>query len=203
MNKYRPNAFNNLSSFCDSLVNLAVIYQIKNSTSNSAFNMYYISVIMEPDSNVANIDYNNFLRESNNKLLSDDFIRNRIYYDYALEKTDSKVINEDKSEFCFIDSLEANPYINSKNEREISFVCMKWGNKYDSEYVNKLYRGIKRNTTKKFDFFCITEDKNNLDSEIKILELDIEFKGWMRKSILFNNKCILKRYSLKLNFLEG
>ena len=66
---------------------------------------------------------------------------------------------------------------------------MKWGTKYDSEYVNKLYRGIKRNTNKKFDFYCITEDIANLNSEIKTLELDIEFKGWMRKSILFNYKC--------------
>ena len=66
---------------------------------------------------------------------------------------------------------------------------MKWGKKYDSEYVNKLLRGIKRNTTKKFDFFCITEDKENLDSEIKTMEIDMEFKGWMRKSILFDFKC--------------
>jgi len=66
---------------------------------------------------------------------------------------------------------------------------MKWGKKYDSEYVNKLYRGIERNTSKNFDFFCITEDEQNLVPEILTLKLDMEFKGWMRKSILFDYKC--------------
>jgi len=66
---------------------------------------------------------------------------------------------------------------------------MKWGTKYESEYVNKLFRGIKRNINRKFDFYCITEKNSNLDPEIKTLELDMEFKGWMRKSILFDYKC--------------
>lgn len=116
LNKYRPNAFNNLSAFCDSLVNLAVIYQTKNSNSISAHNMYYISVILEPTNNVANIDYNNFLRECNNKLLSDDFIRNRIYYDSVLDKFDEKFNEDCKNEFCFIDSLQANPYVDNDSD---------------------------------------------------------------------------------------
>lgn len=66
---------------------------------------------------------------------------------------------------------------------------MKWGKRYDAEYVNKLFRAIKRNTNRCFDFFCITEDKDNLENEIKCLQLDIGFKGWMRKSILFSFKC--------------
>jgi hypothetical protein len=125
LSKYRQNAFNNLSSFCDSLVNLAVIYQFKNSTSISAFNMYYLSVMLEPSNNVANIDYNNFLRESNNKLLSDDFIRNRINYDSILDKIEGKFYEDNKNEFCFIESIQANPYINCVIESNL----MKFFNK--------------------------------------------------------------------------
>jgi hypothetical protein len=67
---------------------------------------------------------------------------------------------------------------------------MKWGTKYDAEYVNKLYRGIKRNFNKySFNFFCITDNSDSLDENIKPLPLECEFKGWMRKSILFAPQC--------------
>jgi hypothetical protein len=44
---------------------------------------------------------------------------------------------------------------------------VKWGTRYGSEYVNKLYRGIKRNTTIDFDFYCCTDDASGLSDEIK------------------------------------
>ena len=71
----------------------------------------------------------------------------------------------------------------------LSIVCIKWGTKYGSDYVNKLYKGFKRNLNKKFNFFCITDNTDNLDSEIRTMELECEFKGWMKKSVLFNKKC--------------
>ncbi len=81
--------------------------------------MYYISVILEPSNDIANIDYNNFLRESNNKQLSDDFIRNRIYYNSLLETRNEKSNEDCKDEFCFIDSLQANPYIYNESESNL------------------------------------------------------------------------------------
>jgi hypothetical protein len=68
---------------------------------------------------------------------------------------------------------------------------MKWGTKYGADYVNKLFKGFKRNMTKDFQFFCITDNTENLEPEIKTLQLECEFKGWMKKSILFNKKCLL------------
>lgn len=90
--------------------------------------MYYISVLLEPTNNVANIDYNNFLRECNNKLLSDDFIRNRIYYDSVLEQLDGKLVEENKNEFCFIDSLQANPFVINEAESIKIFLIINRGN---------------------------------------------------------------------------
>ena len=61
--KYKPNNLNSISSFTDSLINLAVIYQIHHKETNTAFNMYCLAILIEPNNEVANIDFNNYLRE--------------------------------------------------------------------------------------------------------------------------------------------
>lgn len=62
---FKANNLNSIASFTDSLVNLAVIFQYHHKETNSAFNMYYLAILIEPDNNVANIDFNNYLREVN------------------------------------------------------------------------------------------------------------------------------------------
>lgn len=71
----------------------------------------------------------------------------------------------------------------------VNIVCLKWGTKYGPEYVNKLYAGVKRNTTKKFKFWCFTEDAIGIDKEINVVplvyadRLDI----WWNKIYLFSD----------------
>jgi len=72
---------------------------------------------------------------------------------------------------------------------EFSVVCLKWGTKYEPDYVNKLYGGVKKHLTVNFCFYCITDNGDNLESEIKVLSLESKFKGWMKKSILFSKHC--------------
>lgn len=72
-----------------------------------------------------------------------------------------------------------------------SFICMKWGKKYGAVYVNKLFNGVKRNFKKEFTFHCITDDFTGLDSEIKTISLNCDFKGWMKKSYLFSQEISL------------
>ena len=72
---------------------------------------------------------------------------------------------------------------------EFSVICLKWGTKYGPDYVNKLYRGVKKHLTVNFCFYCITDNGDNLESEIKVLNLESKFKGWMKKSILFSKHC--------------
>ena len=38
--------------------------------------------------------------------------------------------------------------------------------RYGADYVNKLYRGIMKNTTKKVVFYCFTDDVSDLLLEI-------------------------------------
>jgi len=37
-------------------------------------------------------------------------------------------------------------------------ICMKWGTKYGSEYVNRLYNMVNRHTTLPFKMVCLTDD---------------------------------------------
>ena len=69
----------------------------------------------------------------------------------------------------------------------VKIICLKWGAKYPSEYVNHLYRMINNHLTIPFEFYCITDDSNGLYPEVNVLDLDIEegLKGWWYKLQLF------------------
>jgi tetratricopeptide (TPR) repeat protein len=88
---YMKSSLNSISVYADSLVNLAVIFQIKYKETLTSFNMFILALLCEPENTVGNIDLNGFLRENNFKDLSDKFILHRILYDL---KADSLLINQ-------------------------------------------------------------------------------------------------------------
>jgi hypothetical protein len=69
-------------------------------------------------------------------------------------------------------------------------VCLKWGDKYGPEYVNKLYRMVQRNLTVDHEFICFTENPANLDLGIKVVDLELMpgIEGWWYKPMFFNPK---------------
>lgn len=54
---------------------------------------------------------------------------------------------------------------------KINVICIKWGNVYSSDDVNKLYRAVKRNTTLDVDFYCFTENSKQLEKDIIVKPL--------------------------------
>ena len=68
-------------------------------------------------------------------------------------------------------------------------VCVKWGNKYISQYANVLYNMVKRHTTVPFEFHCITDDPKGLDPHIKTIKLpnDPWIKTWWSKLWMFGS----------------
>ena len=40
----------------------------------------------------------------------------------------------------------------------MNIICMKWGNKFPVEYVNRLYAMVSRNMIGDFRFVCFTEN---------------------------------------------
>ena len=68
-------------------------------------------------------------------------------------------------------------------------ICVKWGNKYISQYANVLYNMVKRHTTLPFEFHCITDNPTGLDSHIKTIKLpnDPWLKTWWSKLWMFGS----------------
>ena len=189
LENYTNNKLNNRASLSDSLVNLAVIFQIENKDISVSLDMYILSILVDEDNSVSNVNYNNYLRECNFKTKSDIYINKRIQY--ALNDYSINIIPED--------ALIKNE--NEKNDESLIFITMKWGKKYDADYLNKLYNGIKKNISKSFSFYCITEMPEGLNKEIKIINLETKFKGWMKKCMLFDEKIINQLESIKENSL--
>ena len=73
-------------------------------------------------------------------------------------------------------------------------VCVKWGNKYPSQYANVLNSMVKRHTTVPFQFHCLTDDPTGVDSEINIIKLpnDPWIKSWWSKLWMFSPDMPLK-----------
>lgn len=64
-------------------------------------------------------------------------------------------------------------------------VCVKVGNKYGPEYVNKLRNMVARNTNIPHRFLCLTDDPNGLDVEWS--PIGCEYPGWWSKLVLFKS----------------
>ncbi len=72
---------------------------------------------------------------------------------------------------------------------DINILCVKWGDKFSADYVNKLYNMTQRNLTLPHKFICLTEDATDLNKGITPLPLtrnDLEY-CW-NKLILFEKK---------------
>jgi len=68
-------------------------------------------------------------------------------------------------------------------------ICLKAGNLYSAEYVNNLYCGIKRNTSRPFKFICFTDDSSDIMSEVETRPLPTNrypLKGWWWKLWFFS-----------------
>ena len=85
----------------------------------------------------------------------------------------------------------------------IKVVCLKWGTKYGPEYVNRLYRMVKKHMTLPFTFTCITENSEGLNPEIQIQPLpDLGLKGWWYKLLIFKRGFLDTSSGDKVLFLD-
>ena len=69
----------------------------------------------------------------------------------------------------------------------MNILTLKVHDKYSAEYVNKLYRSLKRNSTTDFKFFCYTEDPFGLDEGIFVVPIpDVEKYARQFHKIIFH-----------------
>jgi len=70
----------------------------------------------------------------------------------------------------------------------VTICCIKWGDKYGPEYVNRLFNMVQRNVhLAAYDFVCFTEDRTGIDPHIRIVPLLCDLEGWWQKIALFKN----------------
>ena len=74
-----------------------------------------------------------------------------------------------------------------ETQQPATVICLKWGTRYGSEYVNRLYSMVKRNIKRPLRFICITDDVSGLVSEVETrpmppfdLPETFRFKGFRR-----------------------
>ena len=67
-------------------------------------------------------------------------------------------------------------------------ICVKWGSKYTSQYVNILKNMCQRHTKVPFEFHCLTEDAQGLDADINVIKLPAlpGIKTWWSKLYMFS-----------------
>lgn len=71
----------------------------------------------------------------------------------------------------------------------INIVCLKWGDKYSADYVNRLYTMVSRNYNKEFRFYCCTEDSNGINPKVNIIPLPkYDIEKWWWKLWFFSEK---------------
>jgi len=93
--------------------------------------------------------------------------------------------------------LPINPPQNISTSNRTPFknyvVCLKYGNKYSSDYVNRLYNMVKRNLTVDYEFVCFTENPDGVDPDIRIESLpNVPLEGWWYKPMFFNPNLAVK-----------
>lgn len=99
--------------------------------------------------------------------------------------------HEDISKHLNPINCSSNPSCSDNNTKQhLTVVCVKWGKKYDSEYVLKLFRGVKRHLNQEHDFVCFTDDDKGL-RDVKGIMIrkftETGWTGWWNKATLFSS----------------
>lgn len=68
----------------------------------------------------------------------------------------------------------------------VNVICVKQGDRYSSEYVNRLYKMVKRNTNTDLVFHCYTDYPQDIHSDINIIHKpDDGLEMWWAKLSMF------------------
>lgn len=72
-------------------------------------------------------------------------------------------------------------------------VCVKWGDRYGPEFVNRLWAMVERNTSRPVRFICLTDDREGIRSEVQCYDLPplpcehpVRSPGKWRKLVLWS-----------------
>lgn len=69
-----------------------------------------------------------------------------------------------------------------------NIICVKYGDKYTHEDVNRLYKMVAKNFLLPFIFYCVTENPKDLHGDIQVIPIDedLGLDGYWWKFLIFN-----------------
>ena len=170
---------NNRQAYADAHTNAAFTY-LGMQNPEKAYEYSTMSLELDPDNREAHINFGNAQRQIGRR---DEAIK----LTWELIKRDYK--NSNNGEELVVEPIDLNNYVKPDsidNEETVRIITVKWGTKYDADYVNKVYAGIKRYTQRPFTFICFTDNKEGLDENIEPREQIEDWKGWWGKATIFS-----------------
>ncbi len=81
----------------------------------------------------------------------------------------------------------------AQQTKKVNVVCMKWGDRYDAFWVNRLYGMVVRNTTWSVRFVCFTDNSDGIRQEVECQPMpDVQFdrslgKYWPKLGLMQEN----------------
>lgn len=83
--------------------------------------------------------------------------------------------------------------IDNVSTKEITILCVRFGNKYGIDYVEKLRNMVSRNIKMSYEFVCLTDDPTPITNVRLILQPNSGYtKGWWHKLHMFDYRLPLK-----------
>ena len=70
----------------------------------------------------------------------------------------------------------------------ITVLCVRFGNKYSREYVERLRNMVARHLTVPYEFVCLTDDQHDIAGVRKIYQPNANYaRGWWHKVHMFDS----------------
>jgi hypothetical protein len=90
--------------------------------------------------------------------------------------------------------ITATTITRSSKAEGVVFICVKWGSKYDADYVNAMYRALKRHWTRtdgEMRLICMTDDTSGITSEVECKPFPPAaasggWRAWWLKACIFS-----------------
>lgn len=73
------------------------------------------------------------------------------------------------------------------NDLSVTVICVRFGNRYGREYVERLRNMVARHLTVPYEFVCLTDDNHPIDGVRNIYQQNANYaKGWWHKVHMFD-----------------
>eukprot|EP00928_Gymnodinium_smaydae_P038782 TRINITY_DN26661_c0_g1_i1.p1 TRINITY_DN26661_c0_g1~~TRINITY_DN26661_c0_g1_i1.p1 ORF type:complete len:511 (+),score=107.86 TRINITY_DN26661_c0_g1_i1:91-1623(+) len=189
-------------------INLASVLQARRSFEESATHCRK-ALELEPRSREAVMNLANVLRNLGRRDEAVDLVWEKIFAEQERPQTEEGDVPSETSAVLQPSLLECSKWqakmledggggssgSRCEGAKQLAVVCVKWGKRYESAYVNRLCAGVRRHLKdSNVPFICFTDDSTGLDESIEARSLPTNLPLWWGKAFLFSEEAGLDGY---------